>query len=109
PVSASREGLVTFTGKARPPSGRPGQPWGDPDVEAAARVVGRLAERGKKIGLERFAAEVVQGEVTLKRQGQRIVWGRPARRERPGEPDAEAKAARLLDLIRGGGDGDLRK
>lgn len=109
PISAPREGLVVLTGTARPPSGRPGQPWGDPDVEAAAKVVGLLSERGKAINLERFSAEVVKGDVTLKRSGQRLVWGRPPGQERVGEPDAEAKLARLLDAIQSGRDADLRK
>jgi hypothetical protein len=108
PVSAQREGLVVLTGRARPPAGRPGQPWGDADVEAAARVVGLLWQRGKAIGLARFSAEVSQGEVTLRREGQSIVWGRAPGQERPGEPDADAKLARLL-AAQAGGDADLRK
>lgn len=109
PVSAQRQGLVVLTGQTRLPSGRAGQPWGDADVEAAAKVVGLLFERGKAIGLERFTAQVSQGEVTLKRPGQRIVWGRPPGQELPGEPGAEEKTARLLDTIQAGGDADLRK
>jgi hypothetical protein len=109
PVSAKREGLVVLMSPVRPPSGRAGQPWGNPDVEAAAKVAGLLFERDKLGMLERFTAEASGGEVTFRRDKQRIVWGRAPGQEKPGEPGAEAKTARLLDAIKSGADADLRK
>jgi hypothetical protein len=109
PISAKKEGLVVLTSRARPPSGRAGQPWSNPDVEATAKVVGLLFERDKLSVLERFTAEATGGEVTFRRDKQRIVWGRAPGQEKPGEPDAEAKTARLLDAIKSGADADLRE
>lgn len=108
PISAGLEGLPVMAGAVRP-FGRAGQPWGDADVEAAAKVVGVLAERRDAIGLGRFAVWVDEGVVVLRRDRQRIVWGKPPGQEAPGEPAVEAKVARLLELARTGGDADLRK
>jgi hypothetical protein len=109
PVSATREGLIVLTSRARPPSGRAGQPWGNPDVEATAKVVGVLFERDKLGVLKGFTAETTGGEVVFRRDKQRVVWGRAPGQEKPGEPDAEAKTARLLDAIKSGADADLHK
>jgi len=109
PVSAKREGLVVLTSRTRPPSGRAGQPWGNSDVEATAKVVGLFFERDKLGVLKGFVAETTGGEVVFRRDKQRIVWGRAPGQEKSGEPNADAKTARLLDAIKSGADADLRK
>jgi hypothetical protein len=41
PATADTGGLPVFSGKASPPAGPAGMPWGDPAVEAAARASSR--------------------------------------------------------------------
>jgi hypothetical protein len=43
PVRASTAGLPVYAGQPRPPQGREGTRWGDPDVERAARAAGKPA------------------------------------------------------------------
>ncbi|HEY1375797.1 MAG TPA: hypothetical protein VGF55_03350 [Gemmataceae bacterium] len=40
PAGAPADGLPVFPGEAPPPKGPAGTPWGDPNVEAAARAAG---------------------------------------------------------------------
>jgi hypothetical protein len=105
PVSARPDGLPVLTGKAKPPAGRPGQSWGDSNVVAAAKVAGRLSV----LKADALGIEVRDGDIVLRRDGRRIIWGRPPGEERQGEPDAEEKLNRLVEAWRGGRDADLRK
>ena len=41
PTTAITDGLPVFQGKAKPPAGPTGTPWGDPAVEEAARAAAR--------------------------------------------------------------------
>ncbi len=45
PASAPTEGLRVFSGKAEPPAGLAGTPWGDPAVTAAAGAASQPADR----------------------------------------------------------------
>lgn len=107
PATAKREGLPALTGKVRPPAGSDGQPWGDAGVESAAAVAALV--EGKASGAGEVTIEAEGGEVVLWSAGKRLLWGRPPGKERPGEPDAAAKAARLARALRAGEDADLRE
>jgi hypothetical protein len=47
PTGTPTDGLPTYPGEPPPPKGRDGLPWGDPDVEAAARKAGEQADSRK--------------------------------------------------------------
>jgi hypothetical protein len=96
PVSARRQGLPVLAGKVTPPAGRPGQPWGDPGVLAAARVIALLRPHADALSLDGASVEFRDGSVTLRTMRARIVWGSPPGEEAPGEANAEAKVNRLL-------------
>lgn len=108
PVSARREGLPILAGKVTPPSVTPGQPWNDPAVEAASKVMALLWPERKTLALTPCRLALQGGEVWLRRGQQRIIWGRPPGQEKPGEPDAAAKVERLKKAGREG-EVDLRK
>ncbi len=99
PVSAGRQGLPVLAGKVQAPRAGPGQAWDDPAVQAAAKVLGLLRPYFEALGLEGARVEVARGAVTLRTARSRIAWGRPPGQEAPGEPDAEAKLARLLEAM----------
>jgi hypothetical protein len=48
PANASTKGLPVFSGKALPPRGAAGHPWGDPAVEKAAQEAGRSTSAANK-------------------------------------------------------------
>jgi hypothetical protein len=48
PKTAGTAGLPVYRGTAHPYKGPPGKPWGDPDVEEAARTAGAKATGQKK-------------------------------------------------------------
>jgi hypothetical protein len=96
PVSARRQGLPVLAGQVLPPAGRPGQPWGDQGVLAAARVIALLRPHAARWPLDRVTVDVSAAVVTLRTNRARIVWGSPPGAEAPGEQNAEAKVKRLL-------------
>jgi hypothetical protein len=97
PVSARRQGLPVLAGKVKPPMHGPGQPWNDPAVTAAAKVLGQLRPHFEALALTGAQVEVVQGVVRLRTARSRITWGHAPGEEGDGEPDAETKTARLLE------------
>jgi hypothetical protein len=106
--NADASGLPVWRGHSTTPTGKPGEPWGDRAVEAAAQVVGLL--RGDQDKLHLAAALAGGGEVTLTTHFRsRILWGRPPGKEQSGEPSAEIKRERLLEHCRKHGDLDHPK
>jgi hypothetical protein len=79
------------------PAGRPGTPWGDARVGAAAAVAALLQPHLERLGLEGCSVEVAGDSLTLSKPRLRILWGSPPGREQPGEAAADAKVRRLLD------------
>jgi hypothetical protein len=79
------------------PSGPAGTPWGDADVEAAARTAGFLQPYR-----DQLQVQVIEGradDLILKgRFAGRILWGRSPGAELPGEASADQKVHRLLDF-----------
>jgi hypothetical protein len=105
PPTAEATGLPVWRGHSALPGGKPGEAWGDPAVEAAAQVVGLLRPDQEKLHLA--AALTTAGEVTLTTQaGSRILWGRPAGKEKEGDAPANVKRERLLEHCRKHGDLD---
>jgi hypothetical protein len=103
PVAAAHPALPVLAGEVPPPPGRPGTPWGDTRVGAAAAVAALLQPHLERLGLEGCSAEVTGDGVTLSQPRLRILWGAPPGREQPGEAAAEAKVRRLLDFQAGHG------
>jgi hypothetical protein len=108
PVSAGRQGLAVLAGPVSSPASRPGEPWNDPAVRAAASVLALLQPHAAALALEGASVEVAGRAVALRTAQRQIIWGRPPGEEAPQEPDAQAKLARLLaaapgdvDLSRG--------
>jgi hypothetical protein len=92
PRSGGRKGLPLLTTKVAPPVGKPGRPWGDVRVAAAAQVVALLRPR---LGMGGGTVEVEEGEVTIRAGKYRLLWGRPPGYEKPGEASTAEKLRRL--------------
>ena len=97
PLAAAGPGLPVFAGDANLPAGGAGHPWGDPRVEAAARTAAALLPHQDRLKIE--AISVTGGTVELRAGKARVRWGRTPGAEEPGEPDAAAKVARLLEGV----------
>jgi hypothetical protein len=92
PAGARADGLMEVWGNVPPPAGPAGAPWGDANVEGAARTAAVLQPlrdclRLTDVGVTPDGLEF-RGRV-------RVVWGRPVGAEPGDEPTAEAKLARL--------------
>lgn len=97
PRSADVGGVPLLSG-AKAPAGAAGKPWGDPHVEAAARVAGVLRPRQATLRLMAFEYNA-EGKLALRRRPESwpaVVWGRPPGEEAEGEPAASEKLQRLL-------------
>jgi hypothetical protein len=110
PVVAAQAGLPRLTGPVGAPTGGPGHPWGDANVEAAARTVALLGPHRDQLPLADCSVTAGPGGIVLRGPRWRIVWGSPPGSEKVGEPSAEAKVRWLLrqaDLA--GHEYDLRR
>jgi hypothetical protein len=110
PVVAAQAGLPRLTGPVGAPTGGPGHPWGDANVEAAARTVALLGPHRDRLPLADCSVTAGPGGIVLRGPRWRIVWGSPPGSEKVGEPSAEAKVRWLLrqaDLA--GHEYDLRR
>lgn len=96
PGSSRREGLPELRSRVKPPTGNPGDPWGDEQVTAAVRVVALLEEQAKTIPLKGVEVRVRNGEVTLHLAQAVIHWGRAPGREQGKDMSAEEKIKALL-------------
>jgi hypothetical protein len=96
PAAAARADLPRLVGPVARPSSRPGSPWGDPGVEAAARTVHVLTPHLDRLGLRPCTVVVAAGCVILSGPRVRIVWGR-APGDEAGEAAADDKLQRLLE------------
>jgi hypothetical protein len=89
------------------PVGLVGSPWNDPIVTGAAKIADKLAPIWKELGLyqirpmsESPQSVGANGAFELvTRDGASIVWGSAPGQERPGEPSASEKIARLKKLL----------
>lgn len=107
PITAKKDGLPILLGPVSRPDVPSGERWDDPAVESAAKLVGWLSERPGVVDLSACRIEVRNEDLTLTVGERRIIWGRAPGTEKPDEPDAETKAARLR--VMRDGDVDLRK
>jgi hypothetical protein len=81
------------------PAGPAGTHWGDPTVEAAARIAGVLYAHKDDVQL--MWMELKDGEWVLHTlPGNDILWGRPPGRELPDETPASRKVELLLDYCK---------
>lgn len=87
------------------PAGPPGNPWGDPRVVEAVRIVLLLEDVWHKLGLYQIKVpprsavteepDVRQDYELITRSGRRHAWGPAPGKERPGEPTAQEQARGL--------------
>lgn len=103
PSAAAAPTLPRLDGDVNPP-GRQGQAWGDERVEAAARTAAFLAPYQDRLHLRTFDA-AADGALTLSGTSGRVRWGKAPGAEPLGEPSAEAKVRRLLDMAANHADG----
>jgi hypothetical protein len=96
PLSAPRGGLPILEQALLSKPGKPGQPWADARLKAAARVAHLLRPHLEALGLMGCAVEVRKGEVTLHSARRVVRWGRSPGQEKAGEPTAKEKLDRLL-------------
>jgi hypothetical protein len=96
PAKADVTGLPELAGAAMP-TGRPGRPWGDTRVEAAARTVALLLPHRDRLVLAGCAVAVDEGGVALSTPRWRVRWGSPPGQEAKGEAAAALKVRRLLE------------
>jgi hypothetical protein len=101
-----------ITGVASGPQGAVGFPWGDPVVEQGAALAAAIGPDWGPLGLAECRAMIAKGEVVTAWElvtgaGRTIVFGSAPGHERPGEPTAAAKIARLRTLPAGDGTVDL--
>jgi hypothetical protein len=94
PRSGRRKGLPLLRTKVVPPAGKPGEPWSDVRVVAAAQVVALVQSR---LALAECTVEVDEGEVVLRTPRFRLLWGRPPGQEKAAEASAAEKLNRLPD------------
>lgn len=84
------------------PAGVYGTPWGSEPVAGAARLAAAWGDRWQAFQLYRIViGDDGHGQPLYELQtqdGRRVVWGRAPGRELTGEPQAEAKIARLAEL-----------
>lgn len=109
PRSAPRQGLPLLRGRHPPPSGPPGQPWGDPAVQDAAAVAALLRGHQAVPGLTDCTIDYASGELLLTAPRRRLLWGHAPGKELTGEAAADVKLRRLLEAPPGEGEAcDLR-
>jgi hypothetical protein len=99
PREADARSLPVLVGIFPPPAAGAGKPWGDPEVEAAARVAALLQPHQAKLLLN--AMQWTNGTLRLGRDdfrgGPLVIWGRGPGDEVAEEPTPEAKLRRLLE------------
>jgi hypothetical protein len=98
PKRATGSGIPTLSSRhgIQPPAGPAGTHWGDPSVEAAARLAAVLYPHRDRV--EVIELELRDGAWVLHtRFGDSVLWGQPPGRESPGEATTEQKVSRLLD------------
>jgi hypothetical protein len=100
------------TGIGSGPQGAVGFPWGDPVVEEGAGLAAAIGPEWGPLGLVECRAVIAKGGAVkawelVTDTGRTIVFGSAPGHERPGEPTAAAKIARLRSLPAGNGAVDL--
>jgi hypothetical protein len=105
PREAETKTLPVLMGISPPPVAGAGKPWGDPEVEASARVAALLQPHQARIRLTVF--QWTKGELHIGRDefhtGPVVIWGHALGKESLDEPPAEQKLRRLLDSCTKGG------
>src|SRR5262245_8982382 len=107
PRSAGTQGLPVLTWAKSPTVGA-GKPWGDANVEAAARVANTLYPHQAMLKLMAFDYTADE-KLTLRQRHDSwpvVLWGRPPGDEADGEPLAREKIQRLLDRCKSPGGWD---
>jgi hypothetical protein len=101
-TSESAAAYPRVAGVASGPQGAVGFPWGDAMVEQGAALAAALAPDWKTLGLVECRPQAASAEGVvweLRGSGERgIIFGSAPGHERPGEPTAAAKIARLRSL-----------
>jgi hypothetical protein len=99
PVAANAQGLPRLSGKGIPSPAAAGLPWGNAQVEGAARVAGLLHPHQSNLKLMQFRWQ--NGQLRLRgdsiNAGPEVIWGRAPDVETNGEPSPESKLRHLLD------------
>jgi len=100
PREADTNALPALAGIFPPPAAGPGWAWGDPEVEAAARVAALLQPHQTRLQLRTL--QWSNGTLRLGRNdlrsGPLIIWGHGPGEEAVGEPPAEDKLRYLLEV-----------
>jgi hypothetical protein len=91
PLAAKDPQLPVLYGKVSPPTGQPGQPWGDANIAAVAAVASLLEPYQEQLKLKDF--EITEGVLVLRNQRTRVVWG-----SLTAEPPPEQRIQTLLEL-----------
>ena len=104
PREADIKSLPVLFGIFPPPAAGPGKPWGDPEVEAAARVAELVRPHQTELQLNtmRWTNGILRLGRDEFRSGPVVIWGHGPGDEAADEPAAEAKLRRLLDYCRDG-------
>ena len=98
------------------PMGQPGAPWGDPRIQAGARLATLMRPIWNRLGFYRIVARrpakfdldrPVPAFELITRNNTHIYWGRAPGEEFTGEPTADKKIARLIDFVRKNGSLDV--
>lgn len=92
----------TIANVSSTPLGAAGTPWGDPLVVEGAAVAAAIGPEWPRLGLRDLRPGAAAGGVTwdmVGDDGRTIRFGSAPGRERPEEPAAAAKVARLRDLV----------
>jgi hypothetical protein len=102
PREADAKSLPALMGIFPPPAAGPGKPWGDPEVETAARVAALLQPHQAQLKLNTM--QWTSGTLRLGRDefrsGLVVIWGHALGDEAAGEPGAEEKMRRLLEYCK---------
>jgi hypothetical protein len=98
PSGADSSRLPTYASKVTHSAGPTGTTWEDRGLQEVAATVGFLRDVRDRLNVRSVTWE--HGDVILwTGEGSRILWGKPAGRDQPGE-DAVLKRDRLLELLR---------
>jgi hypothetical protein len=97
PGTAPVEELPVYQGKATPPAGVAGTPWGDKDVAAAAATAHFLRPHQDRLSLSAY--ETTGEGLVLHAGAARVLWGHAPGDAGPAAPAAAEKLGRLLDRV----------
>ncbi len=102
PIAANPESLPRLTGKDIPSPAGAGQPWGNMQVEGAAKVAALLQPHQSALKLSQFRWR--DGQLHLQRdinaRGPDVIWGQAPAADSRTEPPPQVKLDRLLSAAK---------